>query len=75
MVASSGSSLTWLENAPPNLEESRKAARHVVQNGSRASDVFRSIRFLVQKAELRVSVVGRFHRGLGGSVKVPASSN
>ncbi len=55
MVASGGSCLNWLENAPPNLEEAREAARHMVQNGNRVTDVVRSIRSLVQKAEPRVA--------------------
>jgi signal transduction histidine kinase len=55
MVADGGSCLRWLENKQPNLEEARDAARHMVLNGNRAADVFRSIRSLVQKAEPRVA--------------------
>jgi C4-dicarboxylate-specific signal transduction histidine kinase len=55
MVADGGSCLRWLENAQPNLEEAREAARHIVHSGNRAADVFRSIRSLVQKAEPRVA--------------------
>ncbi|MDB5483975.1 MAG: hypothetical protein JWO83_5028 [Caulobacteraceae bacterium] len=55
MVADGGSCLRWLENAQPNLEEARDAARHIVDSGNRAADVFRSIRSLVQKAEPRVA--------------------
>jgi signal transduction histidine kinase len=55
MVSHGSAALHWLENARPNLEEARHAARQVVQNGDRATDVFRSIRALVQKAEPRVA--------------------
>ena len=55
MVADGSTCLRWLENAQPNLEEAREAARHMVRNGNRATDVFRSIRSLVQKAEPRVA--------------------
>jgi signal transduction histidine kinase len=55
MVADGSSCLRWLENTQPNLEEARDAARHMVLNGNRAADVFRSIRSLVQKAEPRVA--------------------
>jgi signal transduction histidine kinase len=55
MVADGGSCLRWLENARPNLVEAREAARHIVDSGVRAADVFRSIRSLVQKAEPRVA--------------------
>ena len=55
MVADGGSCLRWLENAQPNLEEAREAARQIVDSGNRAADVFRSIRSLVQKAEPRVA--------------------
>jgi C4-dicarboxylate-specific signal transduction histidine kinase len=55
MVANGSSCLHWLENAPPKLEEAREAARHMVQNGNRAADVFRSVRSLMQKAEPQVA--------------------
>jgi len=55
MVASGGSCLNWLENEQPNLKEASVAARLMVQNGTRAADVIRSIRSLVQKAEPRVT--------------------
>ncbi len=55
MVADGNSCLRWLEDKQPGLEEAVEAARHVVSNGNRAIDVFRSIRSLVQKAEPRVA--------------------
>ena len=51
MVVSGGACLNWLENERPNLEEAREAAQRMLQNGTRATDVLRSIRSLVQKAE------------------------
>lgn len=55
MVVSGGACLNWLENERPNLEEARAAAHRMVQDGTRATDVLRSIRSLVQKAEPRVA--------------------
>jgi C4-dicarboxylate-specific signal transduction histidine kinase len=55
MVVSGGACLNWLENERPNLEEAREAAQRLVQDGTRATDVLRSIRSLVQKAEPRVA--------------------
>jgi signal transduction histidine kinase len=55
MITSGNSCLHWLESERPNLEKAREAARRVAQNGSRADEVFRSIRSLVQKAEPRVA--------------------
>jgi signal transduction histidine kinase len=55
MVVSGGACLNWLENERPNLEEAREAAQRMLQNGTRAADVLRSIRSLVQKAEPRVA--------------------
>jgi len=55
MVVSGGACLNWLENERPNLEEAREAAQRMLQNGTRATGVLRSIRSLVQKAEPRVA--------------------
>ena len=55
IIADAGSCLRFLENAEPNLEDAREAARYVVRNGNRATDVFRSIRSLVQRAEPQVA--------------------
>jgi signal transduction histidine kinase len=55
MVVSGGACLNWLENERPNLEEAREAAQRMLENGTRATDVLRSIRSLVQKAEPRVA--------------------
>ena len=55
MVVSGGACLNWLENERPNLGEAREAAQRMLENGTRATDVLRSIRSLVQKAEPRVT--------------------
>jgi signal transduction histidine kinase len=55
MVTHCSACLRWLENAQPNVEEAREAARAVVRDGNRANEVFRSIRSLMQKAEPRVA--------------------
>jgi signal transduction histidine kinase len=55
MVTNCSSCLRWLESDRPNLEEARQAARSVLRDGNRASEVFRSVRSLVQKAEPRVA--------------------
>jgi signal transduction histidine kinase len=55
MVFSSVACLNWLENEQPNLKEARQAALQTVENGNRTSDVIRSIRSLMQKAEPRVA--------------------
>jgi signal transduction histidine kinase len=55
MAVSGEACLGWLENQQPNLQEARAAAQRVVQSGIRASDVLRSMRSLVQKAEPRVA--------------------
>jgi signal transduction histidine kinase len=55
MVTNGESSLLWLESAHPNLERAREAVACIVQDGRRASDVFQSIRSLVQKAEPRMA--------------------
>jgi signal transduction histidine kinase len=55
MVAYGNSCLHWLEGARPDLEAAREAARRVARNGSRANEVFRSIRALMQKAQPSVA--------------------
>jgi signal transduction histidine kinase len=55
MVANGSACLNWLETDRPDLEAAREAARGVVHDGSRAEEVFRSLRSLVQKAEPRVA--------------------
>jgi signal transduction histidine kinase len=57
MLVSGGACLNWLENERPNLQEAREAAQRLLQDGTRASDVLRSIRSLVQKAEPRVALL------------------
>jgi signal transduction histidine kinase len=55
MAVSGEACLNWLENQQPNLQEAREAAQRVVQSGTRATEVLRSMRALVQKAEPRVA--------------------
>jgi signal transduction histidine kinase len=55
MVVSGEACLNWLENQQPDLREAHEAALRVVQSGTRATDVLRSMRSLVQKAEPRVA--------------------
>ncbi len=57
MVTSASSCLRWLTNPDPDLAEARNAVRKVVQNGERATEVFRSIRSLMRRAEPRMSVL------------------
>jgi signal transduction histidine kinase len=57
MVTSASSCLRWLTNPDPDLAEARNAVHKVVQNGERATEVFRSIRSLMQRAEPRMSVL------------------
>jgi two-component system, LuxR family, sensor kinase FixL len=43
--------LRWLGSDSPNLNEVREAARRIVRDGKRASDVIARIRALVQKTD------------------------
>ncbi len=49
VVTNANACLRWLANDPPNLDEAREAAKRVVRDGSRASEVVESIRSLVGK--------------------------
>ena len=57
MVTNASSCLRWLTNPDPNLGEARDAVRRVVENGQRATEVFRGIRSLIQRAEPRMNVL------------------
>jgi PAS domain S-box-containing protein len=49
-IVSNGSAcLRWLAGDPPNLEEARENARHIVRDGKRAGDVIVRIRALAAK--------------------------
>jgi C4-dicarboxylate-specific signal transduction histidine kinase len=58
MVTNGASCLRWLDRDQPDLERAREAARRMTKNGSRAHEVFESIRSLVQKAEPLVARLG-----------------
>src|SRR6267378_462316 len=51
IVTNAGACLRWLAGDPPNLEEAREAARRIIRDGNRASDVIGRIRALARKAE------------------------
>jgi signal transduction histidine kinase len=57
MINNCHACLRWLENARPNLEEAREAARSILRDGDRTNEVIRSIRALAQKAAPRVTRV------------------
>jgi signal transduction histidine kinase len=54
MVSNAESCLNWLTNPIPDIDHARESVRAVVEDGQRATDVFRSIRSLVQRAEPRM---------------------
>src|SRR2546422_9678205 len=43
--------LRWLAREFPNLDETREAVPHIIQEGSRAGEVIQRIRALVKKTE------------------------
>jgi PAS domain S-box-containing protein len=49
VVTNASASLRWLAGHPPNLEEAREAIDRTVREATRASDVIRRIRALLQK--------------------------
>jgi C4-dicarboxylate-specific signal transduction histidine kinase len=51
IVTNAGACLRWLAGDPPNLEEAREAARRIIRDGNRASEVIARIRALARKAE------------------------
>jgi signal transduction histidine kinase len=57
MVTNAGSCLRLLTNPIPDLGEAREVARSVVEDGERATEVFKSIRALAQRAEPRMATL------------------
>ena len=51
IVTNAGACLRWLAGDPPNLEEAREAARRIIRDGNRASEVIARIRALARKAD------------------------
>lgn len=51
IVTNADACVTWLTNATPNLEEARRAAERIVNNGHRAGAIIKGIRALARKAE------------------------
>ena len=51
IVTNAGACLRWLAGDAPNLEEAREAARRIIRDGNRASDVIGRIRSLAKKAD------------------------
>jgi signal transduction histidine kinase len=51
VVTNGGACLRWLVGESPNLDEAREAARRVIRDGNRASEVIARIRALVQKTD------------------------
>ena len=51
IVTNAGAALRWLAGDPPNLEETRDAARRIIRDGNRASEVIARIRALARKAD------------------------
>jgi signal transduction histidine kinase len=50
-VLNGNACLRWLGGDSPNLDEAREAARRIVRDGNRASDVIARIRALVRKTD------------------------
>jgi C4-dicarboxylate-specific signal transduction histidine kinase len=50
IVTNAGACLRWLAGDPPDLEEAREAARRIIRDGNRASEVVGRIRALAKKA-------------------------
>ena len=51
VVLNGNACLRWLGGDSPNLDEAREAARRIVRDGNRASDVITRIRALVRKTD------------------------
>jgi PAS domain S-box-containing protein len=49
IVTNASACLRWLAGDPPNLEEAREAARRIIRDGNRASEVIGRIRALAKK--------------------------
>ena len=51
VITNGGACLRWLLGESPNLDEAREAARRVIRDGNRASDVIARIRALMRKTD------------------------
>ena len=51
IVTNSNACLRWLAGNSPNLDEAREAARRIIRDGNRASEVINRIRALVRKTD------------------------
>jgi C4-dicarboxylate-specific signal transduction histidine kinase len=51
IVTNASACLRWLAGDTPNLEEAREAARRIIRDGNRASDVIGRIRAMARKAD------------------------
>jgi PAS domain S-box-containing protein len=51
IMTNGGACLRWLTGESPNLHEAREAARRVIRDGNRASEVINRIRALLQKTD------------------------
>jgi len=49
VVANANACLRWLDRPEPNLDEAREAARRIVRDGNRGSEVIKRIRALLNK--------------------------
>jgi C4-dicarboxylate-specific signal transduction histidine kinase len=52
IVANGNACVRWLAGDSPNLDESREAARRIIRDGNRASDVITRIRALLRKTDI-----------------------
>ena len=52
VVTNAAACLRWLDRAPPNLEEARRTAESIVNDGNRAAEVIQRIRALANKADI-----------------------
>jgi signal transduction histidine kinase len=51
VVTNGGACLRWLLGESPNLDEAREAARRVIRDGNRASEIISRIRALLRKTD------------------------
>src|SRR5205807_78490 len=51
IVTNSNACLRWLAGNSPTLDEAREAARRIIRDGNRASEVINRIRALVRKTD------------------------
>jgi PAS domain S-box-containing protein len=51
VVTNGGACLRWLMGESPNLDEAREAARRVIRDGNRASEIISRIRALLRKTD------------------------